>query len=182
MKIGDSCTDGAGLPGTCQPVIDCQSIKDLLLRGNLSDDERTYLMKSQCGSTMGTRTVCCPVPHKQKKQHGSKLPSANECGRSSDNRIVGGEIAELDEYPWLARIQYSKREYCRIVCSKQMFGNSQGACVITMFRFVSLTFRLSFQSLWFPLWWSPHQRAPRGDGSSLHRKRSGFLENVRKNL
>lgn len=30
----------------------------------------------------------------------------NECGKQVTNRIYGGEIAELDEYPWLALLVY----------------------------------------------------------------------------
>lgn len=31
----------------------------------------------------------------------------NECGKQVTNRIYGGEIAELDEYPWLALLVYN---------------------------------------------------------------------------
>lgn len=31
----------------------------------------------------------------------------NECGKQITNRIFGGEIAELDEFPWMALIMYN---------------------------------------------------------------------------
>lgn len=34
----------------------------------------------------------------------------NECGKQVTNRIYGGEIAELDEYPWLALLVYNTSE------------------------------------------------------------------------
>ncbi|XP_055383392.1 CLIP domain-containing serine protease B8 [Condylostylus longicornis] len=34
-----------------------------------------------------------------------------DCGRQITNRIYGGEIAELDEYPWLALIFYNSDEF-----------------------------------------------------------------------
>ncbi|TDG45024.1 hypothetical protein AWZ03_008585 [Drosophila navojoa] len=35
----------------------------------------------------------------------------NECGKQVTNRIYGGEIAELDEYPWLALLVYHSNDY-----------------------------------------------------------------------
>ncbi|XP_034487677.1 phenoloxidase-activating factor 1 [Drosophila innubila] len=35
----------------------------------------------------------------------------NECGKQVTNRIYGGEIAELDEYPWLALLVYHSNNY-----------------------------------------------------------------------
>ncbi|KAH8384069.1 hypothetical protein KR009_012012, partial [Drosophila setifemur] len=35
----------------------------------------------------------------------------NECGKQVTNRIYGGEIAELDEYPWLALLVYNSNDY-----------------------------------------------------------------------
>ncbi|XP_037942637.1 phenoloxidase-activating factor 1 [Teleopsis dalmanni] len=36
---------------------------------------------------------------------------SNECGKQVTNRIYGGEIAELDEYPWLALLIYNTNEF-----------------------------------------------------------------------
>lgn len=38
------------------------------------------------------------------------LPDASECGLSSQNRIVGGEATELEEFPWMALVEYQKRK------------------------------------------------------------------------
>ncbi|XP_017058134.2 uncharacterized protein LOC108099270 [Drosophila ficusphila] len=35
----------------------------------------------------------------------------NECGKQVTNRIYGGEIAELDEFPWLALLVYNSNDY-----------------------------------------------------------------------
>lgn len=35
----------------------------------------------------------------------------NECGKQVTNRIYGGEIAELDEYPWLALLVYHSSKF-----------------------------------------------------------------------
>uniref|UniRef100_W8B249 CLIP domain-containing serine protease n=1 Tax=Ceratitis capitata TaxID=7213 RepID=W8B249_CERCA len=35
----------------------------------------------------------------------------NECGKQVTNRIYGGEIAELDEFPWLALLVYNSNDF-----------------------------------------------------------------------
>lgn len=42
------------------------------------------------------------------------LPTLEYCGISSSNRIIGGERAELDEFPWMALLEYRKRKVFRI--------------------------------------------------------------------
>ncbi|XP_055636344.1 CLIP domain-containing serine protease B4-like [Toxorhynchites rutilus septentrionalis] len=107
--IGESCTDGAGIVGKCKILSGCKSIVNLLLRGNFTENERNYIKKSDCGMVDGSRTVCCPLPQKSEKRIDTALlPAVKDCGRTSASRIVGGAIADLDDYPWLARIQYNK--------------------------------------------------------------------------
>lgn len=36
------------------------------------------------------------------------LPSWKECGVQYENRILGGELLELDEFPWMALLIYNK--------------------------------------------------------------------------
>ena len=40
----------------------------------------------------------------------------NECGKQVTHRIYGGEIAELDEFPWLALLVYNTSKLCECVC------------------------------------------------------------------
>lgn len=40
--------------------------------------------------------------------YSNLLPSVNECGTLSADRIVGGKEANLDEFPWMALVQYQK--------------------------------------------------------------------------
>lgn len=39
------------------------------------------------------------------------LPEPGVCGIDTSNRIYGGEVTKLDEFPWMALIEYSKREF-----------------------------------------------------------------------
>lgn len=36
------------------------------------------------------------------------LPSWTECGVQYENRIVGGDLLDLDEFPWMALLIYNK--------------------------------------------------------------------------
>lgn len=39
------------------------------------------------------------------------LPKANECGyQFEENRIIGGNYTELDEFPWMALLNYNTKE------------------------------------------------------------------------
>ncbi|XP_053697460.1 CLIP domain-containing serine protease B4-like [Sabethes cyaneus] len=110
VDLYDNCEDGAGVAGLCVPVKDCNPISALLMRGALSSDEKNYIIKSNCGMLSSGRGVCCPLPKSLKARFAAPagLPPSGTCGHDSSSRIVGGETAELDEYPWLARIQYFK--------------------------------------------------------------------------
>lgn len=39
----------------------------------------------------------------------------NECGKQVTHRIYGGEIAELDEYPWLALLVYNSSKHLKYI-------------------------------------------------------------------
>lgn len=39
------------------------------------------------------------------------LPAIKDCGTVPSNRIIGGNSTELDDFPWMALIQYTKRMY-----------------------------------------------------------------------
>lgn len=38
------------------------------------------------------------------------LPDTTVCGLGTSNRIYGGEKADLDDFPWMALIEYERRE------------------------------------------------------------------------
>lgn len=37
------------------------------------------------------------------------LPDGSICGPNTQNRIYGGEKTDLDEFPWMALVEYEKR-------------------------------------------------------------------------
>ncbi|XP_058448771.1 uncharacterized protein LOC131428745 [Malaya genurostris] len=124
VDLYDPCEDASGAPGLCVPIKSCEPISAILKRGNLSSEERIYLKKSNCGMMGSGRAICCPLPKMLKARFSAPatLPAVGICGVDSGSRIVGGEVAQLDEYPWLARIQYYK--------SNKRFGFHCGGVLI----------------------------------------------------
>ncbi|CAD6992754.1 unnamed protein product [Ceratitis capitata] len=105
----------------------------------LHDVNRIYLTQSQCGYLYGKVLICCPnqnpIPSttampsltkptqsrlglkksilidktSMEKTKTKKLPRSGQCGQMSSGRIYGGNVTEIDEFPWLALIGYKKR-------------------------------------------------------------------------
>lgn len=62
-------------------------------------------------------------------------PSKNECGISIGMRIYGGEDADIDEFPWLAMLQYENhRGERKFSCGGSLINNryvlSAAHCVV----------------------------------------------------
>jgi secreted trypsin-like serine protease len=73
------------------------------------------LRSKQCDSINRVAYVCCVSTNNRVQENLPasnmnmvKLPQPPTCGQTSDNRIFGGEVTKIDEYPWLANIQYLK--------------------------------------------------------------------------
>lgn len=108
-----SCTTPGQTAGLCQFLRQCNSLYNLLVRQPLSDQDRNYLRRSQCGYTQGQVLVCCPDSLQQPttgQLGGGRglLPEPGTCGISTSDRIIGGVETQLDEYPWMALLQYFK--------------------------------------------------------------------------
>jgi Regulatory CLIP domain of proteinases/Trypsin len=117
VRFGDApavCQTPNRQPGVCISVFNCNSAYQLLLKKkSMTLEELEFLKQSQCGFENRSPLVCCasgatPVESKQKNQaiHANLLPTFEKCGASLSDRIVGGRNAKVDEYPWLALIEY----------------------------------------------------------------------------
>ncbi|NP_001155077.1 serine protease 16 precursor [Nasonia vitripennis] len=85
-----------------------------------------FLQRSQCGFEGRDPMVCCVQGSATRTTPGGnngaftspvtertpQVPSSNllptDCGRDLSNRIVGGNATELDEFPWMALLEYRK--------------------------------------------------------------------------
>lgn len=110
----------------CPPYIRLKTLSDVTL-----DTSLEYLTSVHCENetNINEPMVCCPSdtfkdyeqfhPPEQRKQNKQKRRinlvtesgvMSGECGKQVTNRIYGGEIAELDEYPWMVLLVYNTGE------------------------------------------------------------------------
>lgn len=100
--------------GLCIPLASCDSLYRLIQKNPLYPEDRNYLRASQCDYVQQPYVVCCPdayntpSPPSNGESLSSLLPAPGVCGTDNTNRIIGGEITKIDEFPWMALIEYSK--------------------------------------------------------------------------
>lgn len=105
--------------GDCVYFKSCPPLLEIFNRRPPSTNDRLFLSLSQCGYRDGQPLVCCrefappPPPPTQPPppqnivtqapivpQQPSLLPKPGECGIDAENRIYGGNVTTVDEYPW----------------------------------------------------------------------------------
>ncbi|XP_017777054.1 PREDICTED: serine protease easter-like isoform X2 [Nicrophorus vespilloides] len=123
----ESCRTAKGESGDCIIIRSCQTMLNILQKRPVSPDDADYLRRSQCGFVGNDPKVCCPTNNGggggggggnsggSNYNSGSAgglssnlLPTFKQCGQSAQDRIVGGETTDLDEFPWMALIEYEK--------------------------------------------------------------------------
>ncbi|XP_058983039.1 serine protease easter isoform X3 [Musca domestica] len=110
--------------GQCRNLVECPQLLQLLRNTNRSPQQTQYLQQSMCDQIGSLVYVCCKVESVAGARATSNLlPSTRDCGKSFDNRIHGGNVTRIDEYPWLALIEYTKHQPCRNP------NNEAGTCV-----------------------------------------------------
>lgn len=117
--------------GVCTNLRECQNLLTILTSPNRTPNDLEYLRQSQCGFDKKDPLVCCPVrnnnvvinnnnnnPTTEGGVENNRGPSQGvneklptDCGRDLSNRIVGGNVTELDEFPWMALLEYRKRKF-----------------------------------------------------------------------
>lgn len=100
--------------GLCAPILQCKSLVEMLKDVHQTPANRDYLRSSRCGDMNGGTTnvhVCCPAaefgsdPIAQSK---GLLPPLTVCGLQNENRLIGGNITAIDEFPWLVQLLYTQ--------------------------------------------------------------------------
>jgi hypothetical protein len=101
---------------------DCNILYNLVRgSGNMITPEiEEKLEQSKCLNS--TVNVCCPkiisiqennvIKIKSRRRSSNLLASIEQCEIISQDRIVGGNITDVDEYPWTGLIQYAD---CKIL-------------------------------------------------------------------
>ncbi|XP_005185522.1 serine protease easter [Musca domestica] len=104
----------------CIILEDCKYLYNVLITPPLRDADRLYLSRSQCGYQNGKVLICCPDRFRTVQPITSAsaapapsyvsniLPQPGQCGNVLSNRIYGGNKTKIDEFPWMALIEYTK--------------------------------------------------------------------------
>lgn len=93
---------------------------------DISDQStKKYLKQFQCSGDVDDIEICCP---QEKIDLTDKnlipAPELEQCGmQANDNRIVGGTVAELDDFPWMALLLYRKGKSVEPACSGSLINN-----------------------------------------------------------
>ncbi|XP_073816007.1 serine protease ea-like [Musca autumnalis] len=102
-----ACVNPHNENGVCINLLSCPPLLNLLKNVQRSNAETMFLQQSQCDFVGSTVYVCCVLQQSVRFQV-DLLPTTRECGKSFDNRILGGNVTRIDEYPWVALIEYTK--------------------------------------------------------------------------
>lgn len=108
FENGDRCITPNGELATCVPVHSCAHILESLL--SLSLEALDFAKESQCRSDNET-LICCgnatSLNLKTEFPIGRLIPNKSTCGiQDGSNRIYGGQLTTIEEFPWLALLSY----------------------------------------------------------------------------
>ncbi|KAK4887599.1 hypothetical protein RN001_003870 [Aquatica leii] len=99
---GAPCTTPNFKNGVCISIYSCQALLNALQNPN--DEIIAFAKQSQCGYE-AQPLVCCEI--------STKIITNNEttCGIEKDSeRIIDGTITNVEEFPWMAALEYSFKE------------------------------------------------------------------------
>ncbi|KAL7024696.1 hypothetical protein ACKWTF_013172 [Chironomus riparius] len=114
-----TCSNGQ----TCTPHYDCPDITAMTSKGHLTPEEKQYLKSKHCNKVKVLNYFCCgneapqpkptvtePLPKTTVTQSSAKqfFPEPPACGSYQQDRIYGGQNTNIDDYPWVAQILYSR--------------------------------------------------------------------------
>ncbi|CAH1110126.1 unnamed protein product [Psylliodes chrysocephalus] len=117
--------------GDCKRITKCESLFTIVINRPIKSEDADYIRRSQCGFDEGLPKVCCPLRANPvnitttrkpdidtyaiaRPADSPLLPSTEECGLVIiPDKIHGGDRAELEEYPWMALIEYERADRSR---------------------------------------------------------------------
>ncbi|KAJ8934223.1 hypothetical protein NQ314_013501, partial [Rhamnusium bicolor] len=128
---GKTCTTPNGESAICISIYDCQKLLDVVQTSNT--EQLRFLRQSQCGYDRNP-LVCCgsdnnfdstqnsprrlPVESRNNQiPKNDAIPNRDTCGYQFTERIYNGNDTNLDEFPWMALLEYSNSSgYRRFSC------------------------------------------------------------------
>ncbi|XP_013102919.1 serine protease easter isoform X2 [Stomoxys calcitrans] len=109
-QINQPCLSSKKTMGTCINIAQCPPLLSLLTNPLRTPEDTQFLQQNLCHREGSNAYVCCVLESGSRfyVSGESLLPTIRECGKSFDNRIYSGNVTKIDEYPWLALIEYTK--------------------------------------------------------------------------
>ncbi|KAF2896090.1 hypothetical protein ILUMI_10088 [Ignelater luminosus] len=118
-RKNDKCKTPTDRDGLCIPVLDCHALTPLILAAKENKTAGEIARKYQCGYE-NVPLVCCDVhatppvekPIVLNDFSSPDLPDRSVCGVNppETEKIWGGRPTLLDEFTWVAALEYIKRE------------------------------------------------------------------------
>ncbi|EEB18115.1 tripsin, putative [Pediculus humanus corporis] len=161
VRSNGECINPKGEKGYCRNINQCKSLLELLIKNKSRSNSRAidYLRRSHCGFEGIHPVVCCPSEKKTKENYyvvnnkNAKKPLANVsyesdnndniCGTIREtNKIIGGSVTTLYEFPWMALIGYNTRHGLQYRCGGSLINSRYvltAAHCVTALRDISPT-------------------------------------------
>lgn len=130
------CYTPEGKPGECISIHACPNMKNLL-KPPVLNEIILFIQRSKCNSQDKYSVCCGPIPDFSKIPKGDCQnrvsafppdPRTDCCGIDSSvgNKIFGGIIGgtrtEIEQYPWLAIIEYQKNGIRKMLCGGSLIS------------------------------------------------------------
>lgn len=118
--LEQQCTTPDQIRGSCIPLNSCTRLYNIIAATPLSNSNRVFLQQSQCGYAGGQVLVCCaPVATPAGGGNGANLlPQPGVCGTGTEDRILGGTATNIDEFPWMVLLEFTKRLFNKLFQKK----------------------------------------------------------------
>ncbi|CAG9821117.1 unnamed protein product [Phaedon cochleariae] len=147
LDAQELCLTPVNSRGDCKSIEACPRLYKMLTHRPITRQDANYLRDSMCGFEGRLPKVCCPFDEPEvtttrrpyEFDNGSSLgvdllPSKVICGFNVPDRIYGGKEADLNEFPWMALIQYQRENgrrgfYCGGVLINSRYVLTAAHCV-----------------------------------------------------
>ncbi|KAK5649797.1 hypothetical protein RI129_000826 [Pyrocoelia pectoralis] len=118
--LKDTCFLPGNKRGVCVDLRQCAELQQRQLQGKISLDRFKLMNKAQCRSS----NICCPSKHgiwENSKRTRKSVPISKDedvkCGiQYSTNRIFGGTMTDLHEFPWMTLLIYQTEKGPGLAC------------------------------------------------------------------
>ncbi|KAF2895591.1 hypothetical protein ILUMI_10586, partial [Ignelater luminosus] len=143
-QVVDYCRTPQNEIGQCILISECLPLKTFLEENQKTDENINYIRKFHCGFQGLIAKVCCalgnnanttpPLENKFKEDNKTTndkkptsgrnlLPGKEICGRGYIEKILGGEITDIREFPWMALLEYKTSRGNKFMCGGSLINN-----------------------------------------------------------